>query len=157
MSFRTIFFLILQGPSVMSNWNLSRWEPIGGPQRPLSRSSSYSIPAHSSITYFSAFCCLCEKTNAYLHQIFFCRNHSTTIRTLLYNIKLYNIIYYIIIIIMKYLFDFCICLKLKGYLLMLLVLHCYQVPDHSNVREHPLKGFLWTVKIMWAQNSCASP
>ncbi len=61
MSFRTIFFLILQGPSVMSNWNLSRWEPIGGPQRPLSRSSSYSIPAHSSITYFSAFCCLCEK------------------------------------------------------------------------------------------------
>lgn len=29
---------------------------------------------------------------------------------------------------------------------MLLVLHCYQVPDHSNVCEHPLEGFLWTVK-----------
>lgn len=29
---------------------------------------------------------------------------------------------------------------------MLLVLHCYQVPNDSNVREHPLEGFLWTVK-----------
>lgn len=29
---------------------------------------------------------------------------------------------------------------------MLLVLHCHQVSDHSNVREHPLESFLWTVK-----------
>ena len=60
MSLRTIFFLIRQGPSVISSTNLSRWEPMGGPQRPRSRSSSYSMDAHSSVTYFRAFCCRWE-------------------------------------------------------------------------------------------------
>lgn len=58
MSLRTIFFLIRHGPSVISSTNLSRWEPMGGPQRPRSRRSSYSMEAHSSVTYLRAFCCL---------------------------------------------------------------------------------------------------